>query len=432
MNDVLFPRLSADDVRPSRGGDLLDDITLETTQRIIDDVRDRGEAALRRYAEEFDGLKPNEPHSLSRADLEAALGRIDARDRGVLERTCARITAFAAAQRGSISPLSVEIPGGRAGHTLEPIERVGCYAPGGRYPLPSSVLMAVATARAAGCPNVCVATPSRDDIMLAAAAIAGADEVLLTGGAQAVAALAFGVAVAAPVDIIVGPGNRWVTAAKHLVSRHTAIDMLAGPSELVVLADSSGDARLIAGDLLAQAEHDVDARPFLVTTSEPLADEVEAALAAQLVTLPTRETAEAALKNGGAIVVKNLAEAVAVCDTLAPEHLEICAVDARGLAKRVRHAGAIFLGEHAAEVFGDYGLGPNHSLPTNGAARSTAGLSVFTFLRMRTWMELEEPLDDEATADVLRLAELEKLEAHRRAAASHARAARTADSGAEA
>ncbi len=268
--------------------------------------------------------------------------------------------------------------------------------------------------------------------MLAAAAIAGADEVLHAGGAQAIAALTFGVAVAAPVDIIVGPGNRWVTAAKHLASRHTAIDMLAGPSELVVLADSGADARLIAADLLAQAEHDVDARPILVTPSASLADEVDAALVSQLATLPTRETAAAALHNGGAVVVRDLSEAVAVCDRLAPEHLEICTLDPGAVARRLRHAGAVFLGERAAEVFGDYGLGPNHSLPTCGAARSTAGLSVFTFLRPRTWMQLDDEPDAVATSDVQRLAELEKLEAHRRSAAAHTRRSNSADAGADA
>ncbi|MFG0252418.1 MAG: histidinol dehydrogenase [Phycisphaerales bacterium JB038] len=416
MTCPLFPRLTAAAITTSRGSDLLDDATLAAADKIVRAVREEGEPALRRFAAEFDGLQADDPLTLGASDLRQALAQVDPADASVLQRTCDRITAFATAQLGCIAPLSTPIPGGRAGHTLEPIQRVGCYAPGGRYPLPSTVLMTVATARAAGCPSVCLATPSRDPILLAAAAVAGADAILLAGGAQGIAALAYGVALDAPVDIIVGPGNRWVTAAKHLVSRQTAIDMLAGPSELLVLADETADPALIAADLLAQAEHDVDARPFLVSSSADLADRVDAELSRQLATLPTRATAAKALRNGGAVITGSLEEALDICDRLAPEHLEVCTRRPAEVARQLRHAGAVFIGARAAEVFGDYGLGPNHSLPTNGIARSSAGLSVFTFLRLRTWMELDGPLDGRATQDVLRLAELEHLVAHRRAA----------------
>jgi phosphoribosyl-ATP pyrophosphohydrolase/phosphoribosyl-AMP cyclohydrolase/histidinol dehydrogenase len=295
-----------------------------------------------------------------------------------------------------------------------PIERAGCYAPGGRFPLPSSVLMAVVTARAAGVAEVWVASPRPAQVTLAAAFVAGADALLAVGGAQAIGALAFGAGEVPACDAIVGPGNRWVTAAKQRVAGHVAIDMLAGPSELVVLSDDTGDPVLIAADLLAQAEHDTDALPVLVSLDPTLPERVRVELAKQIETLPTAETARAALIQGFAVIEPDLERAVAIVDTLAPEHLQILLADPGLAADRVRHAGALFLGPKSAEVLGDYGAGPNHVLPTSRGARSRAGLSVFTFLRIRTWMELSDPA--EVARDAAALARLEGLEAHARAA----------------
>jgi phosphoribosyl-ATP pyrophosphohydrolase/phosphoribosyl-AMP cyclohydrolase/histidinol dehydrogenase len=276
--------------------------------------------------------------------------------------------------------------------------------------------MTVVTARAAGVSSVWAASPRPTDVTLAAAAIAGADGLLAVGGAQAIGALAFGLGPIPPSDLIVGPGNRWVTGAKHLVSDRVGIDMLAGPSELVVLADDSAEARTIAADLLAQAEHDTDAVPILVTTSRSLAAEVNAELSRQLDTLPTRSTAEQALKNGRVFVVPDLDAAIKACNALAPEHLEIMTRDPASVAPRLRHCGAIFIGPGAAEVLGDYGAGPNHVLPTGGTARFTAGLSVLTFLRVRTWLQIDNPAASRPlTRDAVSLARAESLEAHARA-----------------
>lgn len=315
--------------------------------------------------------------------------------------------------------MDVEIPGGRAGHTVEPVECAGCYAPGGRFPLPSSVLMTVATAKAAGVARVWVASPRPTVVTAAAAAIAGADGLLAVGGAQAVAALAYGVGVPA-CDCVVGPGNRWVTAAKRIVSGDVRIDMLAGPSELVVLADGTADAGMVAADLLAQAEHDDDAVPILVTTDAGIVDRVEVELAAQLATLPTAGTARRALENGMAVVVGSAEEGAAVCNRIAPEHLELIGPEAEAMRGNLRHYGALFIGASSAEVFGDYGAGPNHVLPTGGTARFSGGLSVLDFLRVRTWMRI-----DRAAAALVRdsaaLARIEGLEAHARAAERRAR-----------
>jgi phosphoribosyl-ATP pyrophosphohydrolase/phosphoribosyl-AMP cyclohydrolase/histidinol dehydrogenase len=391
--------------------------TLVQAEEIVETVRAEGERALRSYAVRFGDRAPDEPLVLERDELERARDRLSDDVRDLLERIASRIEAFAEAQRDSITDLHAAIPGGRAGHSIQPVERAGCYAPGGRFPLPSSVLMTAVTARVAGVGEVWVASPKPDDVTLAAAAIAGADAVLAVGGAQAVAALAYGAGPVPACDVVVGPGNRWVTAAKKLVAGHVGIDMLAGPSELVVLADDTADPATVAADLLAQAEHDPDALPVLVTTSSSLADAVESELATQLESLPTYETASAALDNGFAVIAGTLEEAVEVCDRLAPEHLQILTAQASEVAERLGHWGGLFIGQQSAEVFGDYGVGPNHTLPTGGVARFKGGLSVLDFLRVRTWLELDDgPALASIARDAAALARLEGLEAHARAA----------------
>lgn len=406
------------DFRPARQA--IDPEAAAAVAPIIADVAARGEAALVDWGIRFGDLAPGAPLVFDRAALAAARDALPAADRAVLERTAARIEAFAESQRGALSTVDVPVPGGRAGHDLVPIERVGCYAPGGRFPLPSSVLMTVIPARVAGARTVWVASPKPSRATLAAAAIAGADAVLAVGGAQAIAAFAHGAGPVPAVDLIVGPGNRYVTAAKHQVMGQVGIDMLAGPSELVVLGDATADPARIAADLLGQAEHDPDALPVWVTTDPTLIPAVEAAVRDQLADLPTAVTARAALDNGGVIVAPDLDAACRIVDGLAPEHLEIHTADANRVSAKIRHAGGVFVGPESAEVFGDYGLGPNHVLPTGGTARFQAGLSVATYLRARTWLRLDAP-DNAAIADAVRLAEMEGLIAHARSAALRAR-----------
>jgi phosphoribosyl-ATP pyrophosphohydrolase/phosphoribosyl-AMP cyclohydrolase/histidinol dehydrogenase len=389
--------------------------TLAAAADIVDDVRTYGEAALRRHAERLGDLAPGAPLWLDRATLRAAFEAQPLEVQALLCRTAGRIRDFARAQRDTLSALDVAVPGGRAGHEIRPVDRAGCYSPGGRFPLPSSVLMTAITARVAGVEDVVVASPRPAQVTLAAAHVADADGVLTVGGAHAIAALAYGAGcVVGACDVIVGPGNRWVTAAKQLVSGQVGIDMLAGPSELVVLADDGADAETVAADLLAQAEHDPDALPVLVTTSAALIERVNDALVRQLDVLPTAETARAAIAEGFAVLCDDLAQAIGVCDHLAPEHLELMTRDAAALQGRFRHYGGLFVGEHAAEVLGDYGAGPNHVLPTGGTARLTGGLSVFTFLRIRTWLRMDAPA--ELARDAAALARLEGLEGHARSA----------------
>ncbi len=389
---------------------------LEVARGIVEDVERRGQAAVEENARRWGELGPDGRLFLERADLMAALERLAGPDRERLERVAGRIRRFAEAQLGSQADLAVAIPGATAGHRLVPLRAAGCYVPGGRHPLPSSALMTVIPARVAGVASVWVASPRPQPITLAAAALAGADGVLAAGGAQAVAALALGLGPVPPSDIVVGPGNVYVTAAKFLLSRRTAIDALAGPSEVVILADRTSDPATVAADLLAQAEHDPRALPVVIALDDgvirPVADE----LARQLRGLPTAEVARAALANGGVVLAESADQAVEACERLAPEHVEVLTRDAESLASRLTRFGTLFVGAGAGEVLGDYGAGPNHVLPTGGSAGSAAGLSVFTFLKARTWIRGVGRADPTLVADAAWLARLEGLEAHARSA----------------
>jgi phosphoribosyl-ATP pyrophosphohydrolase/phosphoribosyl-AMP cyclohydrolase/histidinol dehydrogenase len=391
--------------------------TLAKAGEIVRDVRERGEDALLEYCQKFGDIPAGTGLVFERDQLEAAFEELPEQDQELLKRTAARIRTFAKAQRGALSEMTMEIPGGQAGHEVSPVESAGCYAPGGAFPLPSSVLMTAVTARAAGVERVVVASPKAARITLAAAHAAEADMLIQAGGAHAIAAMAYGAGPVPACDVIVGPGSKWVTAAKQLVCGQVGIDMLAGPSELVVLADNNADPKVIAADLLAQAEHGYDSLPVLVTTSEEIIARTNAELERQLETLPTRDTAAASVAKGYAVLAADLNEAVAVIDRIAPEHLELLLEDAPAVAGKLKHYGALFVGAGSAEVLGDYGAGPNHTLPTGGTARFTGGLSVFDFLRIRTWMRIDSLADArELVEDARDLARHEALEGHARSA----------------
>ncbi|OEU08239.1 hisD, histidinol dehydrogenase, partial [Fragilariopsis cylindrus CCMP1102] len=315
-------------------------------------------------------------------------------ERTALTNMYHRIKAFAELQRLSVKDTEMSIPGGKAGHTVSPCRAAGCYAPGGRYPLPSSVLMTCCTARAAGCPIVILASPKPAPITLAAAYIAGADIFVRVGGAQAIATMAYGLTIEntnttssitiPPCDVICGPGNQWVTAAKSIVQGKCGIDMLAGPSEVLVICDDTASPSIVAADLIAQAEHDVVARAILLTTSSTMIDQVNIEISKQVNELPepNRSTAISALKNGSfSVLCRDMQECITISDNIAPEHLEIQTSDSQDIANQCTNYGGLFIGVGAAEVLGDYGAGPNHTLPTGGTGRYTGGLSVFNFLR---------------------------------------------------
>ena len=411
---MRFKIIEATAFKPTGLDKTIDQTTLAGAQTIVDAVRENGERSIRDYARKFNERTDDQPLLIDRDMMSSALSRIDASDVKLLKRVAARIGEFADSQLKCLSVLETSVPGGVAGHTIEPIDQVGCYAPAGNFALPSTILMTAVPARIAGCNKITLATPNPSDLMLATAAIAGADQVLAIGGAHAIAAMAYGFGALKRCDLIVGPGNRWVTAAKKIVSGDCGIDMLAGPSELVLVADESANPETIAADLLAQAEHDTDARPFLIATSRAVAESVVVELERQLEELPTSKIAGVSLGNGAAIVAESIDQAIEICNELAPEHLELHCEDAEMVAKQIVNAGCIFVGHQSAEVFGDYGVGPNHTLPTGGTARWSAGLNVFTFVRVRTFLRLEKA-PKSLIEDTARLAELEGLIGHQRA-----------------
>jgi phosphoribosyl-ATP pyrophosphohydrolase/phosphoribosyl-AMP cyclohydrolase/histidinol dehydrogenase len=412
----MILRLRSVDELLTRSPSIRTDVN-ETAAAIVDDVRLRGEAALREHAERLDGFARGAPLVICREEMEEALRALPRDESDRLTRVAGRIVAFAEGQRQALSAFEMPIPGGRAGQEVVPVSHAGCYAPGGRYPLPSSVLMTALTARAAGVSEIWIASQRPDPIMLACGALAGATGFVPVGGAQAIAAMAFGAGPVPACDVIVGPGSAYVTAAKRLVVGQVGIETLAGPSELVVLADESADPVLVAADLLAQAEHDPLAVVILVSLSEQLVDDVIRQLERQLMNLATADVARLALENGGAVHARYANEAVDACNQLAPEHLQLHVTDPVTFRGKLHNYGALFVGHHTAEVLGDYGAGPNHVLPTGRASRFSGGLSVMSFLRVRTWLAI----DDEQAAsglyeDAAWLAQKEGLVAHARAA----------------
>lgn len=412
----LFEPISPESLMQDRRV-LIDAETRDLVSGILRDVQANPDRLLH-YAHRLDGLASNDPLVFERQDLERAYLSLTSDDQALLDRTHARIETFAQAQRACLQDLDMPIPGGRAGHRFEPYRVAGCYAPGGRFPLPSSVLMTVVPAKVAGVSRVWVASPRPAVWVRAAAYRAGADALVAIGGAQAVGAMAYGIAPVPGCDVIVGPGNRYVTAAKHLVQEQVAIDMLAGPSELLVLADHSADPDLVACDLLAQAEHDPDAWPVLITTDAQLGERVRGCLRERLASLATRDIAVQALAKGGFVLASSLCEMIGLSNAIAAEHVELLVQDAPALVSQLTRFGALFIGSASAEVMGDYGAGPNHVLPTGGSAGLRGGLSVMDFMSMRTWMQLDkqDPGFVALTQDSEALAQHEGLAAHALAA----------------
>ncbi|MBI5482028.1 MAG: histidinol dehydrogenase [Deltaproteobacteria bacterium] len=388
----------------------------ETVRAIVADVQRRGDEAVREYCARFDGGAP-ERFELRRDEIEAAAAAATPEVRAALERAAARIRAFHERQRVAGYDFT-DADGVHLGLRVAPLGRVGLYVPGGTARYPSSVLMTAVPAKVAGVPEVVMTTPGPSPETLAAALIAGVDRVFTLGGAQAIAALAYGTRSVPRVDKIVGPGNAWVTAAKRLVYGAVDIDAIAGPSEVLIVADETAEPAWCAADLLAQAEHDPDAVPVLVTTSAALAAAVARAVETQLADLPRRAIAAAALAGQGRIVVvADVAAAVRFANEFAAEHLELQVRAARAALPAITAAGAVFVGPFTTEALGDYFAGPNHVLPTAGTARWASALGVHDFVRQTTVLEYDRDALQRHAADVQRLAQVEGLDAHGRAVA---------------
>ncbi len=396
----------------------------EATARIVNDVRRRGDAALREWTERLDGFHLT-TFSVSKEVLQQALETLDESLRLALERAARRIEAFH--RRQPITSWLTQDLGGTLGHLIRPLDRVGCYIPGGSAPLPSTVLMSVIPARVAGVREVVVVTPPHRTfahldipvapVLLAACAIAGVDAVYTVGGAQAIAALAYGTESIPRVDKIVGPGNIFVTLAKKMVFGSVGIDGLAGPTETLIVADESARADWIVADLMAQAEHDPLAAAILLTPSMDLIQRVQEEVARQLPSRERRTIIEQSFRHrGGAVLTRSLEEALELANTYAPEHLALAVQDPWAWLPQVRHAGCVFLGEHSFEVLGDYIAGPNHTLPTGGSARFASGLHVGEFVKWMGVVALDPATARTLAPDAALLARAEHLEAHAHAA----------------
>ena len=352
-----------------------------TVSAIIADVRRRGDAAVLAYSRRFDRVKARSVAALeiSAKDLRLSLNKISSRQKSALHQAANRIRRFHQRQRAK-SWTYAEADGTRLGQRVSPLERVGLYVPGGKAAYPSSVLMNAIPAKVAGVPEVLMVSPNPDPMVLAAAAIAGVDRVFVLGGAQAVAALAYGTATVPRVDKIVGPGNAYVAEAKRQVFGQVGIDMIAGPSEILVIGDGSTPADWVAMDLFSQAEHDEVAQAILLSPSAAYLDRVELAIRNLLPTMPRRGIIAASLRARGALIhTRSLAEACEISNRIAPEHLELSVARPSALLPKLRHAGAVFLGCWSSEAIGDYCAGPNHVLPTSGTARYSSPLGVYDF-----------------------------------------------------
>ena len=395
------------------------DVT-DVVTKIIADIRARGDAALVEYTRRFDRLDGLTAGNLAipGAELDRALGLCEAKTLNALKLAAARIRAYHTRQTPADERFT-DAQGVELGHRWTPVGAVGLYVPGGTANYPSSVLMNAIQAKVAGVGRLVMVVPTPGGIVnplvLAAARIAGVDEVYRVGGAQAVAALAFGTATIAAVDKIVGPGNAWVAEAKRQVFGTVGIDMIAGPSEILVLADGENDPEWIAADLLSQAEHDASAQSILITDDAEFATRVERAVERQLKLLPRETTATKSWADFGAVItVGSLADAVPLVDRLAPEHLEIAVDDPEPLAAAVSNAGAIFLGRFTPEAIGDYVAGSNHVLPTARSARFSSGLNVLDFMKRTSIVRCDADALRAIGPAALALAEAEGLDAHGR------------------
>ena len=388
----------------------------DRVESILTAVRERGDAALCEFTERFDGFRPD-PVAVPQQQLEQAWKDLPDNLRDALELAHRRISEFHQRQR----PQDIRMEGAHGeqlGRRWRPVQRAGLYVPGGRAAYPSTVLMNAVPARVAGVDQVVICSPAGADgqvnpVVLAAAYLAGVHTVMRLGGAQAIAAMAFGTESVPKVDVISGPGNIYVTLAKQAVYGQVGIDSLAGPSEVLVIADHTAKPEQVAADLLAQAEHDPLASSVLITTSHQLADVIGTTISEQLETHPRRDICEASLRDWGLVVVCDDLETCAqLSDSFAPEHLELLVERPEALADRIQHAGAIFLGPWSPEAVGDYLAGPNHTLPTCAAARFSGALSVETFMRHSSMIQFNRAALEATASAVCELAESEGLHSH--------------------
>jgi len=396
--------------------DEIDRKVRQTVEDILADVKKRGDAAVREYSEKFDKWTPKK---LSQSDIDKILAKVKASTLDDIKFAQAQIRSFAEHQRAAIRDIEVEtLPGVKLGHKNIPVESVGCYVPGGRYPMVASAHMSIVTARTAGVSRIVACTPPNQGEphaeTIAAMVLGGADEIHVVGGVQAIAAMALGTQTIAPVDMLCGPGNAYVAEAKRQLFGRVGIDLFAGPTEILVVADHTADVEMVATDLLGQAEHGPTSPAILISTSKKLAEALPAEIERQLKVLPTADVAGVAWRDYGEIIlVDSLEEAVKEADRVAAEHVEVLCQNPRFFLEKMRNYGALFLGPETNVSYGDKVIGTNHTLPTLGAARYTGGLWVGKFLKTCTYQEVTAEASVKVGEYCSRLCAIERFWGHK-------------------
>jgi sulfopropanediol 3-dehydrogenase len=390
----------------------------DTVEDMLAEIEARGDKAIREYSEKFDHWSPRD-FRLSKKEIDGLIARVDPAAIDDITFAQAQVRRFAEAQRGALRDIELEtLPGVRLGHKNIPVQSIGCYVPGGRYPMIASAHMSIVTAKVAGVPRVAACTPPTGGLphpeTIAAMALGGADEIYVLGGVQAIAAMALGSESIPPVDMLVGPGNAYVAEAKRQLFGRVGIDLLAGPTEVLVIADDTASAEMVATDLLGQAEHGPTSPAILLTTSRALAEATKVEIERQLATLPTADVAGVAWRDYGQIIlVDTEQEAVTVGDQIASEHVEVLTKNPRFFLERMKNYGALFLGPETNVAYGDKVIGTNHTLPTGKAARYTGGLWVGKFLKTVTYQEVTPEASAKLGEYCSRLCALERFWAHK-------------------
>ena len=406
-------------IKRPQGQDAQADRSLtEKVSAIIERVKTEGDTVLRAFSQQFDNVVPTH-FEVSEQEIAEALEGMDAQTRRDSEFAINQVRRFAQAQLATMQPLEVEtLPGVHLGHRIIPVQTVGCYVPGGRYPILSAPVMSIVPATVAGCEQIIACLPpGAHPVMIAVCHLAGAHRIFKVGGAQAIAAMAWGTESIPSVDKIVGPGNAFVNEAKRQVFGRVGIDALAGPSEIFTIADDSADPRILAADMLAQAEHDIHTRVGLATTSRDIAERTLAEVERQLASLPTAATAGEAWRRQGEIVLcEDEAQLIAFADHMATEHLQVHTRDPHATAAKIRNYGSLFIGQNASVVFSDKCCGTNHTLPTMAAARYTGGLWVGAYVKICTHQWIDEQGIPAIAEPAIRQSRTEGMQGHRRAA----------------
>lgn len=389
--------------------------TISSVEEIARDVKQNGDDAVRKYSKQFDNEDLNN-FLVSNEEILEAYRKVDAEIIKAIKKSIQNVKKFSEKQLKCIKPLKTKIDNNELGHKIIPLESVGCYIPGGNYPLLSSAIMTITPAKVAGVKEVIACSPKIRPETIVACDLAGADKIYRVGGVQAIAAMAYGTQSVPKVNKIVGPGNKYVTAAKKYVFGEVGIDFLAGPSEVMIIADETAKPEFVSADMLAQCEHDLDARAFLLCMSENFAQKVKESAIKQLETLSTKEIASKAFEKSFAIIVENIDEAIKLANKKAPEHLEICFKDSKKFINKFINYGSLFVGNYSAEVYGDYCSGTNHVLPTNEVSKYSGGLSVFDYVKVQTYQIISPLGNCKLSNFASQLAEKEGLQAHKLAA----------------